>query len=133
MFREKLEKYKMIILYIVFGVLTTIINLVVYWVLYEQCKWTNIASNIVAWIFAVIFAFITNKSFVFKSKGWTFQIVLIELWKFIICRLTTGVLDLVIMYIGVDLLHGPSLVLKIASNVIVIIFNYVASKMIIFE
>ena len=56
-----------------------------------------------------------------------------EIWKFVTCRLATGALDLAIMYIGVDIMHGPSLILKIVSNVIVILLNYVASKIIIFK
>ena len=94
---------------------------------------SNVVSNIIAWILSVLFAFITNKIWVFESKCFDFKIFIKELWNFIVCRLATGALDLGIMYVGVDLLKGPALILKIASNIIVIILNYVMSKLFVFK
>ncbi len=119
-------------MYGIFGVLTTIINLVCYKVLYELWSWSNIQSNIIAWVVAVIFAFVTNKLWVFESKSLEFKTVCTELWRFISCRLATGVMDLLIMYVGVDLLHGPSMKFKVGSNVLVILLNYMLSKLVIF-
>ena len=126
--KELFAKYKSIITYGIFGVLTTIINIVCYQVLYSQVHISNVVSNIIAWVIAVAFAYVTNKIWVFESKS-----LEPEIWKFVTCRLATGALDLAIMYIGVDIMHGPSLILKIVSNVIVILLNYVASKIIIFK
>ena len=122
--KELLKKYKFIILYGIFGVLTTIINIVTYALCYDMFNISNVVSNIIAWILSVLFAFITNKIWVFESKCFDFKIFIKELWNFIVCRLATGALDLGIMYVGVDLLKGPALILKIASNIIVIILNY---------
>ena len=131
--KELLEKYKFIILYGIFGVLTTIINIVTYALCYDMFNISNVVSNIIAWILSVLFAFITNKIWVFESKCFDFKIFIKELWNFIVCRLATGALDLGIMYVGVDLLKGPALILKIASNIIVIILNYVMSKLFVFK
>ena len=130
---ELIKKYKSFIMYAIFGILTTIINLICYEVLYNHIGVSNIISNIIAWIAAVAFAYITNKIWVFESKSLEIKVVLSEIWKFINCRLATGVLDLIIMYIGVDILSGPSTILKIISNIIVIILNYIASKLVIFK
>ena len=131
--KELLKKYKFIILYGIFGILTTIINIVTYALCYEMFNISNVVSNIIAWILSVLFAFITNKIWVFESKCFDFKIFIKELWNFIVCRLATGALDLGIMYVGVDLLKGPALILKIASNIIVIILNYVMSKLFVFK
>ncbi len=119
-------------MYGIFGVLTTIINFGCYKVLYDLWSWPNIQSNIIAWVAAVLFAFVTNKLWVFESKILEFKAVVTELWRFISCRLATGVMDLLIMYVGVDLLHGPSMKLKIGSNVLVILLNYTLSNLVIF-
>lgn len=131
--KKLLKKYKFIILYGIFGVLTTIINIVTYALCYDMFNISNVVSNIIAWILSVLFAFITNKIWVFESKCFEFKIFIKELWNFIVCRLATGALDLGIMYVGVDLLKGPALILKIASNIIVIILNYVMSKLFVFK
>ncbi len=131
--KELLKKYKFIILYGIFGVLTTIINIVTYALCYDVFNISNVVSNIIAWVLSVLFAFITNKIWVFESKCFDFKIFIKELWNFIVCRLATGALDLGIMYVGVDLLKGPALILKIASNIIVIILNYVMSKLFVFK
>lgn len=131
--KKLITKYKSIITYGIFGVLTTIINIVCYEILYNQAHISNVVSNIIAWVIAVAFAYITNKIWVFESKSLEPKVLLAEIWKFVTCRLATGALDLAIMYVGVDLMHGPAMILKIISNVIVILLNYVASKILIFK
>lgn len=128
-----LLKYKSIILYLVFGVLTTVINIASYAVCYNFLKLPNVLSNIIAWVLSVGFAFITNKLWVFDSKSLALKTFFAELWKFTAARLATGLLDLAIMYFAVDLMHGNGLVFKIISNVIVIVLNYVLSKLVVFD
>jgi putative flippase GtrA len=127
---ELYRKYKMPILYLFFGGLTTLINIFVYFICYNILYLSNITSNVIAWILAVIFAFITNKIYVFESKS---KSILYELSTFFACRLGTGLLDLGIMYLTVDILKWNALIMKILSNVIVIILNFVFSKIIIFK
>ena len=131
--RELFIKFKHLIAYAVFGVLTTIINIVTYWFCYNKYGITNVVSNIIAWILAILFAFITNKLWVFDSKKLDIGTVLTELWKFAVARIATGIIDLAIMYVGVDVLHGPSTVLKVVVNIIVIILNYILSKLVVFR
>lgn len=126
-------KYKGLILYGIFGVLTTIINIATYAVCYRVIGIANVPSDIIAWVVGVAFAFITNKLYVFGSKSMDMKTLFPELVKFVAARLATGVLDVIIMFIGVDVMHGPDVILKVASNVIVIILNYVLSKLVVFK
>ncbi len=128
-----LKKYKSVVSYLFFGVCTTIINVVIYNIFYSNLSFTNVGSTIIAWIVAVLFAFITNKLFVFESKSFALKVMLYELFSFLGCRLATGVLDLGIMFITVDCLHQNALMWKIISNILVIVINYIASKLVIFK
>lgn len=122
--------YKEPILYLIFGGLTTLVNIITYFVCYNMASLSNVISTIIAWILSVIFAFITNKIYVFESKS---KSIIVELTSFFLCRLGTGILDLGIMYFTVDILKWHALLMKIISNVIVIILNYIFSKLIIFK
>lgn len=128
-----LKKYKSFLMYGIFGVLTTIVNLVVYNLCYYKAGINNTISNIIAWILAVAFAYITNKLWVFDSKSWKMSVLRREVTAFVSCRLATGIMDLVIMYICVDILGWHAMLMKLASNVLVIILNYIFSKLIIFK
>ncbi len=128
-----LTKYRALILYAVFGLLTTLINTAVYALCYHDLGIPNVASTIIAWVLAVIFAYITNKLWVFDSKRFDRATLAHEIPTFFGARAATGVLDVAIMYLAVDVCHGPSTVWKLLSNVVVIILNYVASKLVIFK
>ena len=128
-----LKKHKSAILYLVFGGLTTLINIVSYSLLYYVAQISNSVSNILAWVVSVLFAFITNKLFVFEKKSFAFAAFLFEIGSFFLFRLATGVLDLAIMYLFVDILEYNALIMKILSNLIVIILNYFASKFFVFK
>lgn len=127
------EKYKSVFFYLVFGALTTVVNIVTYHLCYEVWGVPNVPSNVIAWVLAVAVAYVTNKLWVFDSKRFTPDVLLPELWKFVSCRLATGVMDTAIMWVGVDLIQGPPTPIKIGSNVLVIILNYAASKLFIFK
>ena len=127
------EKYKGVFWYLVFGVITTVVNIATYHVCYEVWGVPNIPSNIIAWVLSVAVAFVTNKLWVFDSKSFAPGVVLPELWKFVSCRLATGVMDTAIMWVGVDVLDGPGTLIKIGSNVLVVVLNYIFSKLIIFK
>lgn len=126
-------QYKSPILYLFFGGCTTLINIGVYELLYQAIHVFNAISTAAAWLAAVIFAFITNKLFVFESRHTSAKESVREAISFFGCRAATGILDLVIMVLAVDLLHWNSLLWKIISNVLVILINYVASKWLIFK
>lgn len=124
---------KQLILYLFFGVCTTAINTICYGILYELLLVNNVLSTILAWLAAVIFAFVTNKVFVFESKRNNATEKLSEITSFFGCRILTGILDVVIMAVAVDYLKWNSLLWKLISNIIVTIINYIASKFFIFK
>ena len=131
--KAMLIAHKQIILYLFFGVCTTAINTSMYWLLYDLLSLNNIISTVLAWLAAVIFAFTTNKLFVFKSKRTNTQERINEVASFFGCRLLTGILDVVIMAFAVDMLQWDGLLWKLISNIIVTIINYIASKFWIFK
>ena len=128
-----LKKYKNFILYVGFGIITTAINIILYWLLYNILDVSNVPSNIIAWIGAVIFAFLTNKNLVFGSSSWDKKTVINELWKFIGARLATGGIDLLIMFLFVDIWQFNGLLIKIIANIVVIILNFILSKLVVFK
>ena len=136
MFRKVWElflKYKEMVLYLVFGGLTTLVNIVTYALFAYVFNMGTVASTALAWIVSVIFAYITNKIFVFESKTDSLAMAVTECVSFFGCRLATGVMDVAIMYLSVDLLHFNDIVIKIVSNVFVVILNYIFSKLFIFR
>lgn len=127
------KKYQQLILYLFFGVCTTAVNIITYYLCAHLIHLSVVISTCIAWAISVIFAYVTNKWWVFESKSLKIQEILQELLSFVSCRLFTGGCDLGIMYLCVDLLGMNDLFIKIASNVLVVILNYIASKLIIFR
>lgn len=139
--KEKLSKIikkvctKEVIMYLIFGVLTTVVSLAVYYALIftvlnpENAIQLQIA-NILSWIAGVAFAYVTNRKYVFESKE-TNKVK--ELSKFVTSRLVTLFLDMFIMFIGVTCLKGNDKIVKLISQVLVIIGNYVFSKIFVFK
>ena len=129
------RKYKEIINYLIVGVLTTVVSLAVYYISVftflnpENSVQLQIA-NILSWIAGVVFAYFTNRKFVFESKN-TNKIK--EATKFVSSRITTLVLDMFVMWLGVTILHFNDKLIKIVSQVLVIIGNYILSKLFVFK
>lgn len=130
---ELLKKYKEIIFYGLFGVLTTLINIIVYYIGTKILNIDYLISNVIAWILSVAFAYITNKLFVFDNNDYDLKTITKEVTAFVSARGFTGILDMGIMYTFVDLLLINDVVVKILTNVIVIILNYFLSKYWIFR
>ena len=130
---ELYRKNRMMISYLFFGVLTTLVNMVVYGLLYDMAGLSNLISTVIAWAAAVLFAYVTNKLLVFQSRGQGASRAWKEFVMFVSCRLLTGVLDVAIMVAAVDWLAMNGMVWKFISNVIVTVLNYFASKLLIFK
>lgn len=130
---ELYEKYREVLLYLIFGGLTTLTNIVVFAVCARGLHLTTVISNGLALGLSILFAYITNKLFVFQSRKETFYELLKEFVSFIGCRLGTGVLDMLIMWFSVDVMKYNDMVMKVISNIIVIVLNYVLSKLVIFS
>jgi putative flippase GtrA len=130
---ELFKKYKEPILYILFGALTTLVNILVYYVVADIASVYYLIANVVAWVASVLFAFVTNKLFVFESKSWKGAIVVPELGGFFLARVATGAVDMLLMWLLIDVVLMGDMPAKILVNVIVIVLNYVASKLWIFR
>ena len=128
-----LRKYRHVLLYGIFGVLTTVVNIVVYWVMAHLLHLTTTPSTLIAWVAAVLFAYLTNRKWVFDSQAEGNKQILAELISFFLCRIATGVVDWLCMFAFVDLLHLNDVLIKAAANVLVITLNFIASKWLIFK
>lgn len=118
--------------YLIVGVLTTVISIGTFAICYRKLKWSTVVSNIISWIVAVSFAYVANKVFVFQSPSWEMAVITKEIIGFVSARLLTLGFDIAFIYITVDKLHWNDILCKIGSNVVIIIVNYVASKLFIF-
>lgn len=115
--------------YLFFGGCTTLVNIVTMFLLSRAGMNTDLA-NAIAWLASVLFAYFTNKLFVFENKSFALKHLLREIPSFFGARILTGLLDEAIIHLFVTRLHGNALLWKIISNVIVIILNYFASLLI---
>jgi len=131
--RLLIEKYWDILSYLFFGVLTTIVNYVVYLPCYNLLGLSAVVSNGIAWVVAVAFAYLTNKPFVFKSNDWSAKTVVPELSKFVGCRIGSGLAESVILLLAVDILGWNGNLWKLLTNVLVVILNYIGSKLLVFR
>ncbi len=134
-FHHLFQKYREIILYVIFGILTTVVSLAVYYflvytILNPEHGIELQAANILSWVAGVTFAYFTNRSMVFQSKN---KNKLKEATNFVLARFITLGMDMAIMFIGVTLLHGNDKILKLISQIIVIVSNYVFSKVFVFQ
>lgn len=120
-------------MYLFFGGLTTLVNIVTYRIGTSFFGIDYITSSIIAWIVSVIFAFLTNKYFVFKSKNDNLISIIKEIFSFFIFRVLSLLLDLGTMFLFVGIVKINDLYAKIIANVLVVLANYFASKLIIFK
>lgn len=142
--KKIIEKYKELILYVVFGGLTTLVNFISFWI-FEKLGIEYLINNAISWIISVVFAYVTNKLFVFESKSWNLKLVLKEGFEFLMARVFSFAIEEGGLWLFVDILGMKKLSLNILSveisgafiakvvlAVIVVILNYFFSKFIIF-
>lgn len=130
--KELFNKYRELISYLIFGILTTLVNLFSYR-FFSMMSFDLYLSVVVAWLLSVVFAFITNKLFVFESKSWKMAILGKELFLFLSARVASLGIDLVAMGMMVQGLHIQDMIAKLISNVLVVVVNYLFSKFWIFK
>ena len=133
MLKRLILKYWYILSYLFFGGLTTAVNYIVYLPCFNLLGLPAAVSNVIAWAAAVLFAFLTNKPFVFKSHDWSAKTVWPEFTKFVVCRIGSGVMETAIIFVTVDLLYWNGNWMKLATSVLVVILNYFASKLLVFR
>ena len=129
------KKYKEVINYLIFGVLTTVLNFAIYFILTFKLFNPNDAFqlqvvNVICWIICVCFAYFTNRKYVFDSKT---ENIKKELFSFFGARLITLIMDMSIMGIGVTILLLNDIIVKIISQIVVIVSNYLFSKILVFK
>ena len=128
-----IKKHWDIFSYLFFGGLTTLVNYLVYFLAFYWLGLSAAVSNVIAWTVAVVFAYLTNKPFVFKSTDWSPKVVLPELAKFISFRAVSGIFETAFIAITVDILAWNGVVMKVIASVVVIVLNYIASKLLVFK
>lgn len=116
------------ILYLIFGVLTTIVNILTFSIM-ERLTTNLLFNNTVAWICSVLFAFITNRNIVFQSTGNKLK----ELCLFFGARIVSLLFDNALIFILIEKLMLNNILSKIIVNVFVVVINYILSKLIIFK
>lgn len=145
--KDLLLKYKEIIIYLVFGLATTVFNLSTFWLFTRLLgEELYLVNNAIAWVVAVVFAFVTNKLFVFKSKSWAVKTAGKEFAEFIGARLFSFGIEEGGMWLLVDLLSfgekelnifsisiSGQVIAKVIVGIIVVIINYFFSKFLIFN
>ena len=124
---------KEVISYLFFGVATTVVNMVVFWLFTELIVIHYLAANVIAWVIAVAFAYITNKLFVFESKSFEMNILKKEIPGFVAARVLSLLFETAFLLFAVELLKSPEFIAKVIAAVVVVIINYVARKLFIFK
>lgn len=129
------RKYEEIINYLIVGALTTVVSLVIYYgsvlTFLDPDNGLQLQiANVLSWIGAVAFAYVTNRKFVFKSEN---KNKLLEAARFVASRITTLLMDMAVMYVLVTLFHGNDKIAKLISQVAVMVGNYVFSKLFVFR
>lgn len=128
-----MKKHRGILFYMVFGVLTTVVNYAVYLPLYNLAGLSAALSNVIAWAVTVIYAYLTNKPFVFGSHDWRLSTVIPEFGRFAACRIGSGALETVAILVLVDGLSMGGNVVKVGVTVVVVIINYLGSRLLVFR
>lgn len=126
-------KFEEVISYLIFGGLTTAVNIAVFFLCDTILGMNYLVANAISIVVSIIFAFFTNKKYVFKTKTATFKESLLEFMRFCTFRLLSAVFDMLSMWILVDGIHLDANVAKLATQFIVVVLNYAFSKWFIFK
>jgi len=127
------NQHKDILAYLFFGGLTTLINFIAFGLFNNYTPTLYWLNNVIAWFLSVLFAYVTNKLWVFNSKTNSFKKLFQETLSFFSFRLFSLIIDEVIMIVGISFLHGNPLLVKLLDQVIIVILNWFFSKLFIFN
>lgn len=136
--KEKLKeiyiRYKEVINYLIFGILTTIVNFASYYIVAKLIGIDEVISSGISWFLSVLFAYITNRIFVFESKTKGIKAVFKEMVTFFLARVLSGILcDVGTFALMVKVLNINDIISKVVTQVMVVIVNYICSKLVIFK
>lgn len=127
------KKNKEVLLYLFFGVLTTVINIIVFSVFTTLVPLDELVANIIAWVVAVLFAYVTNRVWVFSSHCDTTGALVKEILSFYGGRVFTLLVEEAILFVFIKLLSLNTTAVKIVAQVAIIILNYIISKLFVFK
>lgn len=127
------DKYQEVIAYLFWGVMTTAVNVLIFAGLHIFMNMNYMINNFIAWFISVLFAYITNKAYVFHSPSKSFISDLKEMCSFFGGRIATLVVEWILLWIGITLMHQNQILVKILENIVVIILNYFWSKWAVFK
>ena len=125
-------KYRQLVSYLFWGVMTTVVNYAAYFLCTDVLSVHYLWSNALSWVAAVLFAFVVNKWFVFRSADWTGKVAGKELLRFAGARVASGIVETGLLWLLVDLCALPDGPVKIAVSVLTVILNYVTSRLFVF-
>ena len=132
--KEIYFKYKELINYLIFGGLTTIVNFICYYIFARMIGIDEVISSALSWFFSVLFAYITNKMFVFDSKTKGIKNLIRECISFFLARILSGILcDIGSFALMVKVFNINDIISKIITQVMVVIVNYIFSKFLVFK
>lgn len=131
--RALFGRYRELILYVFFGGLTTLVDWVSYWLMTDLLQVPYMAAAFLSQIFSILFAYVTNRRFVFESRVRGAGAVALEMAKFFGARGVSLLLNMLVMFLGVDLLHVNDKIVKVIASVLVIVANYIFSKLFVFR
>ena len=127
------RKNKEVLLYLVFGVLTTVVSMIVFWLFAQKAGLPVLAANVVSWVAAVTFAFFTNRKWVFNGETSSSSETIKQAVKFYSGRLATLAEEELILWLFIDVLSLPMMPVKLAAQFVVVASNYVISKLFVFK
>lgn len=133
MIRNRKEEFKELVLYTFFGNMTFVISIGSYAIFNVIFGINELIANALAWVFAVLFSYVTNKKWVFKAATHTKTAFLVQMFAFFSGRFITLVIEEAIILIFITLLAYPSMWVKLAAQVVVVVLNYVISKLFVFK
>ncbi len=131
--KKTIKKHRALLLFCVFGILNTVVDYAIYIPLYEWLGMYSTTSNAVSWLVSTVFAFTTNKPFVFESHDWSFATVKVEAFRFFACRFASFLLNELLLLIIVDIMGGDGILWKLITMTALVIFNYIGSKLFVFK
>lgn len=129
---QRINRYRTVMLYLIFGVLTTIINILSYYMLLEWHANIQVAV-VISWLLSILFAYSTNKIWFFQSSSQSFRGIIREMSLFFSARVITLLVEMIIIWFGVQLLRQNPIVWKIIDNIVVVLVNYIFSQRVIFQ
>ena len=133
LFEPFYKKHKEGLLYLFFGAVTTLVSFAVFWIFEDLLGWNELIANLLSWVISVAVAFVTNRIWVFNAPTTGFSAFALQVVTFYTSRVATFLIEEAILLIFVTWLGLLAMPVKIAASVIVVILNYVFSKLFVFR